>query len=475
MRRNKNYEEYCSVLNTDTFDKRRFKEIFEMSQGLQKLSDKAVLPTFEPLLCDIWASMYKMKPAIIAKDVDSILSLNKLLIEVIVADENFASYRNFTRLNDLASAISAMKYGEKTNQWFAQQLEKDEELKEQSRKIQLILRQTQKQKQQLQEADRKIHENTMIELNGKLQQMIQSNSESFLQAMNQARQESMQVRDGLKSLLGGISAGNAEAELKKVPLRDKILLAEKIATSKKMKEIAEWAGRFKKIARKKQKSKQSQSVRRNGVTNGNAIEKLLPVEFIFYTHPLTKIDFLRRFSESQTMQFEQKRSEVLKKGPIVICLDQSDSMSSLDTQSKGFTLALMSIAKKQRRDLCLVLFSSHTQVFRYVKGKIGATEMVRLSRTFLGGGTNYALALDEAVHVINESRFKQADIIFVTDGENQVTDSFLEAFNKNKREKAFNVLSLVIGCNRNTVEQFTDKVIEVIDFDDEGTFTAFEV
>jgi uncharacterized protein with von Willebrand factor type A (vWA) domain len=458
----------CSVLNTDTFDRRRFKEIFAMSKGLQKLAHEATLPTIEPLLSDIWASFYKMKPAITVKEVDDYLSVNKLLMQIIMADEYFAYHRNFTRLNDFTSLISALQFGEKINKWLTEQLEEDEDFQEQLLKIQFRL--GQKRKQQYQEAD-EISQGD----NEKLQQTIPGNYESFIQTLANARQESKQVESGLKSLLGGLGAGNADAEMKKVPLRDKILLAEKIASTKKMKEIAEWAGRFKQIARKKQKSKQSEPVTRRSVTIGNSIENLLPVELCFYTHPITKMDFLRRFAECETMQFEQKGLVDLKKGPIVLCLDQSDSMRSLETQSKGFTLALMSIAKKQRRDLCLVLFSSRIQVYTYEKGKIAASEITRLARTFLGGGTNFMLALDQAAHQINESRFKQADLVFVTDGEDQVTDSFLEAFNKNKREKAFNVLSLVIGCNRSSVEQFTDRLIEVIDFDNDGSFTAFEV
>jgi uncharacterized protein with von Willebrand factor type A (vWA) domain len=457
----------CSVLNTDTFDRRRFKEIFAMSKGLQKLTHEATLPTIEPLLSDIWASFYKMKPAITVKEVDDYLSVNKLLMQIIMADEYFAYHRNFTRLNDFTSLISALQFGEKINKWLTEQLEEDEDFQEQLLKIQFRL--GQKRKQQYQEAD-EISQGD----NEKLQQTIPGNYESFMQTLANARQESKQVESGLKSLLGGLGAGNADAEMKKVPLRDKILLAEKIASTKKMKEIAEWAGRFKQIARKKQKSKQSEPVTRRSVTIGNSIENLLPVELCFYTHPITKMDFLRRFAECETMQFEQKGLVDLKKGPIVLCLDQSDSMRSLETQSKGFTLALMSIAKKQRRDLCLVLFSSRIQIYTYEKGKIAASEITRLARTFLGGGTNFMLALDQAAHQINESRFKQADLVFVTDGEDQVTDSFLEAFNKNKREKAFNVLSLVIGCN-SSVEQFTDRLIEVIDFDNDGSFTAFEV
>jgi hypothetical protein len=54
-------------------------------------------------------------------------------------------------------------------------------------------------------------------------------------------------------------------------------------------------------------------------------------------------------------------------------------------------------------------------------------------------------------------------------------DSFLKAFNKKKKEKACNVLSLVKGSSTNTVTQFSDKVVQVKDFDDKGSFTVFEI
>ena len=79
------------------------------------------------------------------------------------------------------------------------------------------------------------------------------------------------------------------------------------------------------------------------------------------------------------------------------------------------------------------------------------------------------------MNVINQSRFKQADFVFITDGEDKVKDSFLESFNKKKREKNCNVLSLTIGSNIKTVNQFSDKVVQVKDFDDVGSFTAFEI
>ena len=478
--RNTIQNENRSVLNTDAFDKRRFKEIFEMSQGLQKISVEGELPTYEPLLADIWASLFKMKPEMTKEDVAGDLQVNKSLMERIMTDESFENYRSFTRLDDLSSAIGTLKFGEKTNQWLADQKEQDEDLQKQMQEIRAMQRQLQKQEQQngAGNGSEKLQEElkeAMSDLDGKLQQTLENNSHSFSQAMEQAMQETKQTKDSLKSLLGGTSAGSGDAELKKVPLRDQISLAEKIASNKQMKEIADWAGRFKQIARRKQKSKHSDSMERSGVTLGNDIERLLPMELGLYTHPLTKNDFLRRFVEGQTMMYEQKGQEVLGKGPIVLCLDQSGSMHKLDTQSKGFTLALMSIARKQRRDFCLILFSTRTKIFKYEKGKIKSSDMVNLAQTFLGGGTNFALPLDKAMNVINESRFKQADVVFVTDGEDRLRDSFLEAFNKKKKEKAFNVLSLVIGSSTNTVTQFSDKVVQVKDFDDKGSFTAFEI
>ena len=188
-----------------------------------------------------------------------------------------------------------------------------------------------------------------------------------------------------------------------------------------MKEIADWAGRFKQIARKKQKSKHSNSMERSGVTLGNDIERLLPMELGLYTtHSIMKNDFLRRFVEGQTMQFEQIWHEVLGKGPIVLCLDQSGSMHKLDPQSKGYTLALMSIARKQRRGFCLILFSTRTQLFKFERGKIKSSDMINFAQTFLVEGTNFALPLNKAMKVINESRFKLADVVFVTDGEDRI-------------------------------------------------------
>ena len=180
---------------------------------------------------------------------------------------------------------------------------------------------------------------------------------------------------------------------------------------------------------------------------GDVIERLLPIELGLYKHPTTKFDFLRRFAEKQTMMFEQSGKDTLGKGPIVLCLDQSGSMRKLDSQSKGFALALLSIAKKQKRDFCLVLFSTRTDVKVYEKGKIKTEDLIEIAQTFLSGGTDFNLPLTKAVSIIEDSKFKRSDLIFITDGEDSLKESFIKSFIRKKENMDFNVLSLVLGNN----------------------------
>lgn len=180
------------------------------------------------------------------------------------------------------------------------------------------------------------------------------------------------------------------------------------------------------------------------------------------------------------MQYEQLGKEELGKGPIILCLDQSGSMDHLDTQSKGFALALMSIARRQRRDFCLILFSTKTKTFKYERGKITTRDMVQLAETFLGGGTRFDKPLEEALRVIEESCFKKADVVFVTDGEAYLRTSFIESFNRTKKEKEFNVLTLLIESDSSSdkegiVRTFSDKVVEIQNFDEEGSFKVFSI
>ncbi|WP_233201363.1 VWA domain-containing protein [Sporosarcina sp. P13] len=479
MKRSKIIRDHRSVLNTDAFDKRRFKELFAMSEGLQKVREEGELPTTESLLGDIWAALYKMKPQLLKEVVDSSLKPNRTIIEKLLTDQHFEEYRRYTRLDDLAATVCAVKFGEKINSWLAEVKVEDKELQDRLEAVQALQdKMPVRQAEEMEKAEGGLIqdlEEASVQLSDKLELTLETNGERFLQAMDEAVEETIKVKESVISLMGGSSTGKGDAELKKVPLREQLAVADKVATDPKMQEIADWAGRFKEVARKKQQSTYVDAMERRGVTIGNEIERLLPMELSLYSHDATKNDFLRRFAEGETMQYEQKKQEKLGKGPIICCLDQSGSMKLLDNQSKGFILALLSIAKKQRRDLCVLLFSTTIQLDTYVKGKISSNELIRLARTYLGGGTDFTQSLEGALKVIEQSTFKRADVIFVTDGEDEVSKEFLKRFREKKKLKKFNVLTLVVGNDTDVAESFSDRVFHVTEFDEEGSFTAFEI
>jgi uncharacterized protein with von Willebrand factor type A (vWA) domain len=435
-------------------------EIFDQSEKMKEVEQEGreQLPSFSSLMGDMWAGLFKMKPEL-QESVAKELQLNYQLVERVSQEDAYRHFREFTRLDDFTSALGATKYSETVIGWLEEQASQNPGFRE-----------------ALQEGMGGKVEG-LQHASDLLAEVLEKNRSSFSKALQEAGEETLQSKENIKSLLGGIHPGSGDAELKKMPLRDQLELAEKLCKLPKLKEIANLAGRFKLIAQKKQRSKYIKSVERNGVAVGNQIENLLPSELAAYSSPITHMDFMRRFIEGQTLQYDTKGTESLGKGPIVLCLDQSSSMSGQDSISKGFTLALMGIARKQNRDFALILFSSKARRAQFFKrGKINVVDLVQLAETFMGGGTDFSAPLEEAARVIETSRFHKADIIFVTDGEDQMSPQFLEYWNELRNKKGFRVLSLLIGrLDENKVRQFSNHVYTASSLMDSEAFTIFEI
>lgn len=501
-----------SVLNTDAFDKRRFEQIYDISKGLQEIEKAEEIPFFKELLGDIWASLYKMNPKL--KEEDAIpdhLQPNKQLIQRMMNEESYQEYRESTRLDDLLSAIGTLKFGEQTHKWLKEQREKNQAIQEQIEKIQQLMKKMERQqkqqenKQDNQQSDQLDNQENnqqqqedgagqdgqgkggnkteqslnqaMSDLAKQLSQSLNNNTQSFSQAISQAVNDTKEAKKGIESLLGGIQAGSGKRELQKLPLRQKIALAEVLSHDRKLKEIAKWAGRFRHIAKTKQKMKYKHSTEQSGVETGDDLERLLPSELVQYKNPKIKKEFLRKLSEKETLQYEQKGKESLGQGSIILCLDQSGSMRNLETQSKGFALALMAIAKKQKRNFAYIPFSSGVgEIRQFQKGNIKLDEIIEIAREFLNGGTNFQEPLRGALNIIKKDKFKDADIIFITDGEAFLANTFIQKYNDIKKEKNFHLLSLIIGHgNAMHIKKVSDRLIKVTDLNDEGSFTAFEI
>ncbi|WP_028987555.1 vWA domain-containing protein [Thermicanus aegyptius] len=473
-----------SVLNTDAFDRRRFEEIYNMSSKLQQLGKESIPGILlYPLMGDVWASLYKMRPEL-KQEVNAEVETNKNIIERIMNDESFHDIRKTTRLDDISSAIGTVKYTEKVYEWFNQEKERNQEIQNALKNFQKAYQKQQDEENRRKDQDGKNKRNKKIEsleeaLRKAILNSIQSNPSSLQSAFASAAKETKEAKENLKSLFGGINAGNEEAELSRIPLRDQIAVAEKLSKQPKIKKVAEWAGRFKKIAQKKQKAKHTEAIERSGVNLGNEVERLLPMELANYKHART--DFLRRFAEGQTFIYDNKGKEKTGKGPIILCLDQSSSMDGdPDEQAKGFALALASIARKQHRDFAYIPFNTKANIAIYKKGKMTAKDLVDMATSEPVGGTSFEAPLRLAMETINQSRFNKADIVFITDGEAGISEYFINEFLKTKEKKEFKMRSIlirdyVIENISKQMERISDQVDVAKDLLDEKALRVFEI
>lgn len=503
-KRLKPIEENQSVLNTDLFDRRRFSEILSKSENMQKMLNQGRenLPSFHPFMSDLWASFYKTKPEV-KEQVDPSVGQNKVLIEKILEMDEFKKYHPMTRLDDVASSIGTLSYSEKILEWIVEEKFRNEKLSEainrainNEKSLNYIQSQLQKNIENTQEDLSEKHKQKLInskkELEKQHNQTMNEIQQELLKAMNngqltkklvRALEETKEIKKSLDDLLR-FGAGSQESDLKTIPLNEKLQLAEMLRKNDKVKRISEWAGRFKEIAKQKRKTKSTNSIERSGVTLGKCVERLLAQELAFYKNVATKYDFLRRFSEGQTMIYEPVGKEEMGKGPFVICLDQSGSMMNLDEQSKGFVLAMAMIARKERRDFAVIPFASNVNLETYFfkKGKIAANELMHMATSFLSGGTLYIPPLRAAMDVIkNNKHLKGVDILFVTDGvpydQEELYRFIQDQFHTFKKKHEVQVMSVLIGdqCKKDMVELFSDRIIQANDFMNDSVTDLFNM
>jgi uncharacterized protein with von Willebrand factor type A (vWA) domain len=487
---NKSYHNSC--LNTDSWDRRSFERLLSLSTKLQDTAEAGqnYLGNFTDLLGDQWNALYKQSPEVLPEtELTQRARNNKPWLEQMMTSSEYEELRKNTTLNDLGSAIGTLSLGEQMVEKIKLKLEQDEELK----KLQEEQEKLRKEQQKLENA---VHKRSLegknptkgqkdkLDQNQQARQQAQQQMQEKLasgmdmgQMMQQASSQAKETQDSLEDLTAGPAAGSGSGELQRIPLREQLELAEVLKMNRDFKKVAEWAGRFKRIARKKQKSKHTESNERSGVKIGNDIEKLLPSEIAAMKRPETKLDFMRRFVEGQTLQYSTEGKEELGKGPIVFCIDQSGSMSPSRSQSAGFALALAMIAKAQKRDFAFIPFAHHSERARtFKKGKIPPKEMVRIGTDFLGGGTDFNSPLNESLEVIKKSAFKNADIVFLTDGEASVNDDVLSRLEETKSKKKTRLMAVLMGSARQgTVETFADEIIMANDFMDAANSAVFEI
>lgn len=176
------------------------------------------------------------------------------------------------------------------------------------------------------------------------------------------------------------------------------------------------------------------------VESGDNLERVLPVEL-----SMPEDIFFKRYATKELQQFaspgkdkpkkieEHRKDPRLTKGPIIVSIDTSGSMSG-KPQKIAFSLLkqLLRIAKKQKRPCYLICFSVRSKSIDLAKPRNWSKINNFLEHSF-SGGTNGEQMLSEATRVLQKGTYEMADILIVSDFEFPVPNtSTMEKINKEK-------------------------------------------
>lgn len=226
----------------------------------------------------------------------------------------------------------------------------------------------------------------------------------------------------------------------------------RVRKSKVLTSIMAKVGRFCRVAQSRQRLKADHGLDDAvGVKLAGDLAALLPSELARLGHPLLKLDALRRLVEQQSQCREWRSVEPEGRGPIMVVVDESGSMSGQPVETaKALALAMVLIARRQRRWVGLVAFSGGT-TGRYLTLQPGQTDegpLLDWLEQFLGGGTCLDVPLVEMPQLWAKMGAPKGktDVLMITDAEVNCGDEMAANFNSWRKHAKARVVTMLVGC-----------------------------
>lgn len=455
----------------DSFDEMTYCDIRDSSEQLKQQEEKD-FPTLKNLLFDTFNSFYKYAPKFHDdKEIREDYVINKEILAKAEQTEQFKKLRGITQLDEVNSAVATVS--------FVDELVNELERRQPGLKYQIENIQTQQNQllQAIQGLAKANQTNYTIEAQAHqieaAQQQLQKSVEQIKQnipqaAVSQALHKSADKTSEVNHSLNALTWGTGASTLKKVPAEERMQVAERLLSSQKLFKLVRELGRMKRLATTSRREKiRQQTSEIYDIALGNDINHVIPSELVKLNHPVLRKDFLRRYNEKQLLQYALREKEQKGRGNFVVCLDISGSMSGeKEIWGKAVSLAALELAVREKRNYTLITFSEKVKQIRQYdrKNQPTLTDIIGIAEESWGGGTEFEEPLSKAGDSIKGTQITKADILFITDGEAEINDEFVQDFNEFKEETKTKVISVQVGdASTRTLQKFSDKVIAVSD------------
>ncbi len=158
--------------------------------------------------------------------------------------------------------------------------------------------------------------------------------------------------------------------------------------------------------------------------------------------------FLRKYQQRRIKQYRRREPIYKGAGDIICCLDESGSTAGeCAAWGKAVALALLDIAESEGRKFALVHFSGsgRFQTDLFLPKQTTVEDKLRAAETFLDGGTDFCTPMNEALWLMREEGFGNADIVFITDGGCALAQEYITKLQKEQAELRFTITGILLG------------------------------
>lgn len=224
-------------------------------------------------------------------------------------------------------------------------------------------------------------------------------------------------------------------------------LVARVSQSSVLSEVARYLGRLKELMNGKRKNGYAYGRgEKYSLELGGNINRAITSEFAMLATPATLPLFLRKLQRKSLKQYQRREPICKGNGDIICMLDESGSAASQAPWCKAVALALMDIAMRDNRRFSIIHFAGvgHFQTDLFLPGQYTREDVLRCAETFLNGNTDYETPLKEALRLMEQEGFENADMVFATDGACALPEGFLEQLKQEQSNKGFQITGILL-------------------------------
>jgi uncharacterized protein with von Willebrand factor type A (vWA) domain len=257
-------------------------------------------------------------------------------------------------------------------------------------------------------------------------------------------------------------------------------LYRRVRSDPALRRIVDLAGRFRRLAQSRQRQKLVHGTDDvAGVVLDGDVGKLMPHESAKLVIPELADDVLRRIVERQSMCRQMRGSEPVAKGPVIVCCDESGSMSGEHNHaSKALALAMAWVARRQRRWCSLIAYSgdSGERLLPLPPGRWDELAVLDWLAQFIGRGSSIDVPVRELPDYYARLRAPKGktDVLFLTDAKVRLPGDVRDRFLAWKMAVTVRLVTLVIGGEPGDLAAISDECHSVrsLDVAEEGVGRA---